>query len=327
LIVVDVDEGLKSVEEALTWAQNHGWPVTYTVLSGRNEGDVGIHFYFSGVRDVPDVNNPKDIFHDGVKWEIRYNSYVVIAGGLHKSGNWYRALDENQPVAPAPEFLQTYTRPIEVIKDERGNPNIAGTVVNGTLRLGDLNGKFALANSKGGGRHKFLKSVGGRCRRQGGNEDGIFTMLKNVRDNLCENPSDISDEWIRKVAVWLATRPIDLKLDSDWITPKTQQPRQQKGLIIRKQPNMGRYPLVNDVVICLKGLYGTLPLTAISQYVKTNLPFPVSDRTINRALKQAGWQQVGGRKHGRWQSPGTYDLENADPPRIISDSSLLLINT
>jgi len=91
LIIVDVDAGLKSVEEALAWAREHGWPETYTVISGRNEGDVGIHFYFRGVRDVPDVNNPTDIFGDGVKWEIRYNSYVVIAGGLHKSGDGMKA--------------------------------------------------------------------------------------------------------------------------------------------------------------------------------------------------------------------------------------------
>jgi Bifunctional DNA primase/polymerase, N-terminal len=222
LVVVDVDKGLKSKEDALAWARKHDWPATYTVISGRKGPDIGVHFYFRGFRETPNVK-PTDIFNDGVIWEIRHNGYVVCSGGLHKSGAWYEALEENQDIAPLPEFLRTYTRKKKATVDDRGNPNVAGTLIDGQLRLGDLNGKLVVSDQ----RHYYLMNRAGHLRREGGNQESIFAMLKDIRDQLCEHPCEIKDEELNRMAAYVSSRPVDLKLGLEWTTSRK---RKQHGM-------------------------------------------------------------------------------------------------
>jgi len=87
---------------------------------------------------------------------------------------------------------------------------------------------------------------------------------------------------------------------------------------------MGRYPLVDELVTCPKGLFGTLPMSAIKKYIEATFSFPVNDKMIYRALQRADWRPIGGRKHRQWQSPGT-DLSDhsVTEPKASGAVSLL----
>lgn len=107
LVAVDVDFGFQGLtdEEVLRKAEASGLPPTYTVRSGGVKG--GAHFIYSGKRTLPDVTGWN---HDGLAGDIKHNGYVIAAGGLHKSGNQYRVIN-NAPPAPLPDFWRDFSNP------------------------------------------------------------------------------------------------------------------------------------------------------------------------------------------------------------------------
>jgi hypothetical protein len=107
LVAVDVDFGFQGLtdEEVLRKAEASGLPPTHTVRSGGAKG--GAHFIYSGKRTLPDVTGWN---HDGLAGDIKHNGYVIAAGGLHKSGNQYRVIN-NAPPAPLPDFWRDYSKP------------------------------------------------------------------------------------------------------------------------------------------------------------------------------------------------------------------------
>ena len=48
LTVADFDHGFKTLEDYEAWRQEWNIPETFTVVSGRDKGDLGIHAYYSG---------------------------------------------------------------------------------------------------------------------------------------------------------------------------------------------------------------------------------------------------------------------------------------
>ena len=107
LVAVDVDFGFQGLtdEEVLNKAEAAGLPPTYTVRSGGAKG--GAHFIYAGTRTLKDVTGWS---HDGLAGDIKHNGYVIAAGGLHKSGNQYRVIN-NVPPAPLPTLWQELSNP------------------------------------------------------------------------------------------------------------------------------------------------------------------------------------------------------------------------
>jgi hypothetical protein len=107
LVGVDVDYGFQGLtdDEVLKKAEAAGLPATYTVRSGGDKG--GAHFIYSGTRTLPDVTGWN---HDGLSGDIKHNGYVIAAGGLHKSGNQYRVINDIPP-APLPNLWRDFAKP------------------------------------------------------------------------------------------------------------------------------------------------------------------------------------------------------------------------
>src|SRR5438132_4058529 len=117
--VLDIDKHpFASIEDVYDWCVVAGLPQTYIVTSGRVGG--GYHLYFLGIRTIPDCcQNPKQrrvgfLWQDSekkitVQGDIKCRGYVVLEGGLHKSGATYRG--NGLVIAPLPDFIRTYRDP------------------------------------------------------------------------------------------------------------------------------------------------------------------------------------------------------------------------
>jgi len=107
LVAVDVDYGFQGLtdDEVLKKAEAAGLPPTYTVRSGGDKG--GAHFIYSGKRTLTDVTgwNIGDLAGD-----IKHHGHVIAAGGLHKSGNRYRVINDIPP-APLTHFWREFSNP------------------------------------------------------------------------------------------------------------------------------------------------------------------------------------------------------------------------
>ena len=90
ITVIDVDTGINSVDELLTWMNQHNLPMTFTVISGRD--GFGAHLYY--LKSVK--TTPFNI--GGVKGELRgHGAYVVGPGSVHPSGKKYTIYKDISP--------------------------------------------------------------------------------------------------------------------------------------------------------------------------------------------------------------------------------------
>jgi hypothetical protein len=103
LIVLDVDNGLKSEEHLRAFMAAHDLPETFAVRTGRRP-DFAVQLYYSG-RDCPTFNQWKIGEHGG---DLRGSTWghVMAAGCIHPdSGERYEVL-WNLPFAPVPNWVR-----------------------------------------------------------------------------------------------------------------------------------------------------------------------------------------------------------------------------
>jgi Bifunctional DNA primase/polymerase, N-terminal len=206
LTVLDADHGLTSLEHAEAWAKANGIPATYIVQSGRVGG--GFHFYFRGVRTLPDVTrNPKagrvGFILDGVVGDIKCNGYVVLAGGLHKSGARYTGNGRERDIAALPEIIRDYRDPKDIKVTER----LAAQAKRRAEKSGPAQTPQLLTH--GDGLHDRLLRDAGRLRWFGLNEDAIYLGLKDIATRFFENGANYNDGEIRRLAHDVAAKPCD----------------------------------------------------------------------------------------------------------------------
>lgn len=112
LIVVDVDN-------QLIFSEKHQLPETLTVRTGK-----GFHHYFR----IPD-NYPKGVLKNrtiqGSGFDIRANGgYVVAPGSIHaQTKNVYKIIDEEAPLAEAPEWVLELSKGAGKENKERPSTN------------------------------------------------------------------------------------------------------------------------------------------------------------------------------------------------------------
>lgn len=175
ITVVDVDHGINNLEEFEAWRTKHGFPETFTVISGRD--GFGAHMYYSGA--VPTCGF--DI--DGVTGELKgIGGYVVGPGSIHPSGKKYAILNQNISVAPLPEGLVTFAKSKTKSKLEYTPKAQGGSLI------------------AAGNRWIHLQSKAGTFRNAGLDEEGIYQALKNFAENNCEDGANYPDEKIRALA-------------------------------------------------------------------------------------------------------------------------------
>ena len=189
LTVVDVDEGVHSVEELLAWMNTHNLPMTLTVISGR-EG-FGAHLYYT--KSVK--TTPYNI--GGVKGELRGNgAYVVGAGSVHPdTGKKYTVYKDMSPV-PLPDgfiaiAVEAEKNPLDINKTKAEN--------NGIVPASSRNAHWT--------------SLTGKLLNMGLDEEDIYDNLiriarKNFEDGenyAVENDAKARDLAARACANWDAT--------------------------------------------------------------------------------------------------------------------------
>ena len=188
LTVVDVDTGINSIEELLSWMNKHNLPMTFTVISGRK--GFGAHLYYTkSVKTTP-------FQIDGVKGELRgHGAYVVGAGSVHPSGNKYTIYKDISPVALPDGFAaiaaDAEKNPLDINKTKAEN----GGVVPASCR------------------NTHWTSAAGKLLNMGMDEDDIYDNLlriarKNFEDGenyAVENDAKARDLAKRASTTWDST--------------------------------------------------------------------------------------------------------------------------
>ena len=103
LTVADFDHGFKTLEDYEAWRQEWNIPETFTVVSGRDKGDLGIHAYYSG-------ETTSTTFERGdVKGDLKSKGgYVVGPGSIHPSGKKYY-IYKDVPIVPLPGVFKLFS--------------------------------------------------------------------------------------------------------------------------------------------------------------------------------------------------------------------------
>ena len=172
ITVVDCDHGISNLEEFEKWRTEHGFPETFTVISGRD--GFGAHMYYSGAVATTGF----DI--GGVTGELKgHGGYVVGPGSMHPSGKKY-TIYKDVNIAPLPDGVRS------LAKEKK---QVSYTPVTD-------GGKLIPA----GNRWIHLQSRAGTFRNAGLDEDGIYYALKNFALNNCEDGDNYPDEKIREIA-------------------------------------------------------------------------------------------------------------------------------
>jgi hypothetical protein len=172
ITVVDVDHGVNSIEDFEKWRTDHGFPETFTVISGRD--GFGAHLYYSGAVATTGF----DI--GGVTGELKgHGGYVVGPGSVHPSGKKY-SIYKDIAIVPLPDGVRSLAK-------EKKSANYT-PVKDG--------GKLIAA----GNRWLHLQSASGKFRNAGLDEEGIYAALKNFAINNCEDGDNYPDEKIREIA-------------------------------------------------------------------------------------------------------------------------------
>jgi Bifunctional DNA primase/polymerase, N-terminal len=107
LVAIDVDHGLEGLsdEQMIAKAEANRLPRTYTVRTGRANG--GATFFYRGMRTLKDCSGLSGFKVGALSGDIKHHGHVAAAGSLHKSGNFYRCIND-APFAPLPEFWRDY---------------------------------------------------------------------------------------------------------------------------------------------------------------------------------------------------------------------------
>jgi hypothetical protein len=298
LTVLDIDEGLHSVEEAVAWAKRWNLPETYMVVSGRKT--FGVHFYFVGVRTLPDVTKTRDekhpvTFGDDVYGDLKCHGHVVCEGGLHdKTGKQYWSPNSDAVIAPLPDVLHNYQRKKRERLDKDGHPATAGTEIGGTIRRGDIDGNVVRASL----RNRFLCEEAGRMRGQGLNADLIYANLKITCAQFCENGEDYvrdQDSALRRIADGIGVKAIIRRLNTTW----TVRPVVGDTVV---QPAPPRASLVTVLCQHLSSFPKNQPMTIAEMKAFDPMLKTYSENTLRRGMKKAGHKRVGeGRgRHSKW---------------------------
>ena len=177
ITVVDVDHGINNIEEFEKWRTEHGFPETYTVISGRD--GFGAHLYYSGAI-------PTTCFDlGGVTGELKgHGGYVVGAGSMHPSGKKYVLL-KDVAIVPLPEGLRALAK-------EKGKYNFPKE---GTHDLIPIDHRWRHIQRRAG----EFKQLGLR------NEEALYSTLKEWTADNCEDGANYPDEKIREIAAWAST--------------------------------------------------------------------------------------------------------------------------
>jgi hypothetical protein len=120
LCVVDVDHGLRCIDDLDGWLNTHGLPYTYMVRTGRRP-EFGVQLYYSGTGLKSTSWKLEDASGD-----IRCaTGYVMAAGSIHPdSGDAYDALG-GYSVEPVPDAVKALTV-------KANDPGVASTVDDAT---------------------------------------------------------------------------------------------------------------------------------------------------------------------------------------------------
>ena len=178
-VVVDCDEGLKTLEEALTWAKNAGLPPTLVVRSGRRTS-FGAQFHFTGETD----NKVYKRFLS-VSGEIRCKGeYGMGPGAIHpETGERYEIVVD-LPIAPWPENSYLDNAAKENTEKLKANPK-------NTLKSGEK-----IMRSE---RQFWLVSQCGRLRNTGLHGDALQAALRALCDEYCESPEEKTDKMLKQI--------------------------------------------------------------------------------------------------------------------------------
>lgn len=103
-VIVDVDSGLQTFEDALNWATACGLPPTLMIKTGRTTA-YGVQFHY---RDDKQETVPGLYHINGSSGEIRsQNLYGIFAGSVHPSGEVYTIVqDLPRAIVPRNLFMQ-----------------------------------------------------------------------------------------------------------------------------------------------------------------------------------------------------------------------------
>lgn len=188
LTVLDVDSGLKSLDEWKAWKEKLKLPDTLTVLSGRDGEFVGVHMYYSGAVPTCGYNI------DGVVGELRgIGAYVVGPGSVHPSGKKYEIINKTD-VVPLPEGL------LQIAKDKQ----------KGLIDFKPEGDNLIPA----GNRWHHLQSKAGSLKNLGLGEDAIYFALKDFCSRWCEDGDNYPDERIKGIAQWAGGDKCDIDMEA-----------------------------------------------------------------------------------------------------------------
>jgi len=159
-------------------------PDTLEVITGSG----GRHYYFAD----PDgtVKNSAGKLGEGI--DVRGNNgYVVAPPSLHLSGTEYRWAIEprGKELAPCPGWLDGSNRGLHTTGQRAGADN---------------SDDGPIAEGK---RNETLCSVAGSMRRQGCDEDTIYTALIDINERRCRPPVGFDE--LRKIAQSVARYPVE----------------------------------------------------------------------------------------------------------------------
>ena len=110
LVAIDVDHGFENLtdEQMIATGEANGLPRTNTIRTGRENG--GATFFYRGTRMLPDCTGNNGFKVGELSGDIKCHGHVAAAGSLHKTGNFYRCIND-APFAPLPDFWRDYTNP------------------------------------------------------------------------------------------------------------------------------------------------------------------------------------------------------------------------
>ncbi|MHC5101040.1 MAG: phage/plasmid primase, P4 family [Planctomycetota bacterium] len=156
-------------------------PRTLEVITGSG----GRHFYFADQQGS--MRNSSGKLGSGL--DVRgTNGYVVAPPSLHASGNEYRwAVDPRaMPLAQVPAWMKNgRSKPLPSHPKVQDGPILEGQ------------------------RNQTLCSIAGAMRRQGCDEDAIFSALININGRRCQPPMEFEE--LQKIAQSIARYPVEDK--------------------------------------------------------------------------------------------------------------------
>jgi hypothetical protein len=290
LTVLDADHGLTSLEHAEGWAKANGIPETYIVRSGRLGG--GFHFYFKGVRTLPDVVRNTKVGRvgfelDGVSGDIKCHGHVVLEGGFHKTGAIY--VGNGKHIAPLPEFLRDYQDPVSKRRKEHQEQLAAKRAAG----QGDASPAFVLIDK--GGRHRFLLSEAGKLRWQGLNEAAIYLGLKDICLRFCEDGANYSDADLQRLATDIGAKPCDRRLSKGKIVPAPgPTSRELISQLLRREFAMGCLVAFRTIVARIAADYPAAPKTTVLRAMKAANFTPAGKDPVDGRIQL--WTRKGTKK-------------------------------